>query len=98
MDEEKGIHAFHARLQGSPRGALDGFGDEGVLGNEKLGVLWQGPPKLLELLDSESLVLDGGKEMTFLELFFHGLDSFFLLGAADGRADSGGMGGSSIGT
>lgn len=97
MDEEEDVHAFHTRLQSRPRGAFDGFVDEGVLGNDELGFLRQRPPELLELLDGEAVVLDGGKEVAVLELFFHGLDCFFLLGAADGGADCGGIGGSSVG-
>ena len=87
LDKEPSVHAFHTRLESFPFGAFDGFEDQSVLGDDELCRVRESSPEVLELLDGEAFVVDGGEEVAVLEVGLDCLDGFFLVGTRDGGSD-----------
>ena len=87
LDKEPSVHAFHTRLESFPFGAFDGFEDQSVLGDDELCRVGESSPEVLELLDGEAFVVDGGEEVAVLEVGLDCLDGFFLFGTRDGGSD-----------
>jgi len=87
LDKEPSVHSLHTRLESFPFGAFDGLEDQSVLCDDELRGLWESSPEVLELLDGEAFVVDGGEEVAVLEVGLDGLHGFFLFGARHGGSD-----------
>lgn len=97
MNEEPGVHSFHAGFKRFPWGAFDCFVDKGIFGDDEFGGFRQCGTEFAELLDGEAFVGNAGDEVAVFELFFDCFDGFFFLRAADGGADCGGASGVFVG-